>query len=186
MKLLLTLLFLAINVHSGHVVIRGAIAAENKLLVEEVVKRILREPSPYSGHAAVRGADDAKKRILQDTMVANHCGLFNATCATGAVCALDPDDAEHRLTCLCDASEGWMGNVDMHHRDIENIKKYNLLGFYSCTDVNECLDPNKNDCASADQCEDRSPGPLSSDQYACFCKKGLYPSAEGLRGPTQC
>ena len=189
MKLFLTLLLLAAHVYSGHAAIRGAIAEESKLLA--AMKRVLRESSPYSGHAAVRGADDtasgadaAEKRIIEDLRVANYCGMFNAPCVTGAVCAQDPN--ANRLTCLCDASEGWTNGVAMDHRDIENIKKYNLFGFLSCSDVNECLDPTKNDCASADQCEDRSPGPLSSDQYACFCKPGFAPSAEGLRGPTQC
>ena len=106
MKLLLTLMFLATHVYSGRAVIRGAIAEKGKLSTEQV-KHILREPSPYSGHAAVRGADDAvrgadaaKNRILEDTMVANHCGFFNATCVTCAVCAPGPDDTANRLTCL--------------------------------------------------------------------------------------
>jgi hypothetical protein len=123
-----------------------------------------------------------------DNLVPGHCGIYNQTCVRGALCQeVDEKDDQKRLKCFCNGNEGWVGDPEfLSHRDIANIKKWNLFGFYSCVDLDECLDPKNNECASADQCEDRDPGPLVTDRYACFCKAGFVASDFGPRGPRTC
>ena len=156
-------------------------ACKSPYIPNPKMKKIPAQFLPYVKKGCVVPAS-----VEVDNLVPGHCGIYNQTCVLGALCQVDESDDKKRLKCFCNSNEGWVGDPDFAHRDIKNIKKWNLFGFYSCVDLDECLDPSNNQCASSDQCEDRDPGPLVSDRYACFCKAGFVASDFGPRGPKKC